>query len=203
MKTDRLEAFSDGVFAIIITVMVFKIEAPEESSFVAFSTLIKPIASFLLSFLYLGIYWNNHHHLMQLTERVDGLVLWANLHLLFWLSLLPFGTHWINVAGVYPATVATYGTTLLGAGIAYRLLCSSILRIEPTDSILTRAIGRDAKGYVSLALYVAALSIAAFEPYLSMGLYLFVAMLWGVPDRRIERACRDPNEKSLKVNVES
>ncbi|MEM1070031.1 MAG: TMEM175 family protein [Planctomycetota bacterium] len=202
MTTKRLEAFSDGVLAIIITVMVFKIEAPQESSFQALSAVIKPIASFLLSFIYLGIYWNNHHHLMHLTGRVDGLVLWANLHLLFWLSLLPFGTHWLNQAGIASATVVVYGTILLGAGIAYRLLCSAILRLEPRDSPLSRAIGHDAKGYLSLALYVLALAVSMYEPIVSMVLYFIVSLIWVIPDSRIERAGSVIMEPSEPLDVE-
>lgn len=200
MRTNRLEAFSDGVLAIIITVMVFKIEAPESGSPDALVGLAKPLASFLLSFIYLGIYWNNHHHLMQLTQRVDGVVLWANLHLLFWLSLLPFATHWLNKAGVGTVTVATYGTVLLAAALAYRLLCWAILRIEPHDSVLSSAIGRDRKGAVSLVLYVVALAIAPLQPLASIGLYVVVAIVWAAPDRRIERACRSVTKATTQTN---
>lgn len=187
MKTSRLEAFSDGVIAIIITIMVLEIRLPAGTDFHALGPLVPMFLSYVLSFIYVGIYWNNHHHLFQAAERVNGKILWANLHLLFWLSLIPFATRWIGAyhAAAWPA--ACYGFVLLMAAIAYNLLEQLIKRHHGADSILARAIGREIKGWVSVVLYLAAIGLAFLTPWVSDILYAVVALLWIVPDRRIER----------------
>ncbi|SEB46724.1 Uncharacterized membrane protein [Paramicrobacterium humi] len=194
MTTGRLEAFSDGVLAIIITIMVLGLAVPQGGSFAAFfSTVGTGLLGYVLSFAYVGIYWNNHHHMFQVVERVTGPVLWANLHLLFWLSLLPLTTAWLDSTGLAPAAVIVYGTDLLLCAVAYFLLQSAVLRAEGAGSRLRRLIGRDWKGHLSPALYAVgiALGAAAFAlPGLAWGsvlIYAGVAVMWIVPDRRIER----------------
>jgi len=187
VKTSRLEAFSDGVIAIIITIMVLEIRLPEGTDFHALGPLLPMFLGYVLSFIYVGIYWNNHHHLFQAAERVNGKILWANLHLLFWLSLIPFATRWIGGyhAAAWPA--ACYGFVLLMAAIAYNLLEQLIKKHHGTDSVLARAVGRETKGWVSVVLYLAAIGLAFVTPWVSDILYAVVALLWIVPDRRIER----------------
>ncbi len=187
MKTSRLEAFSDGVIAIIITIMVLEIRLPEGTDLHALGPLLPMFLSYVLSFSYVGIYWNNHHHLFQAAERVNGKILWANLHLLFWLSLIPFATRWIGEyhSATWPA--ACYGFILLMAAIAYNLLEQLIKKHHGADSMLARAVGREIKGWASMVLYLAAIGLAFLSPWVSEILYAVVALLWIVPDRRIER----------------
>jgi uncharacterized membrane protein len=188
MTKGRLEAFSDGVIAILITIMVLELKVPHGSDLEALRPLIPVFLSYVLSFIYLGIYWSNHHHLLQVVERVNGRVLWANLHLLFWLSLVPFTTAWLGENGMSRWPAAAYGVTLLGAAIAYTILTRVLIAHHGSDSTLARAIGTDGKGYFSLACYLTAIAIAFISPLLSCALYVFVAIIWLVPDRRIEAA---------------
>lgn len=187
MSKSRLEAFSDGVIAILITIMVFEIKAPDGADLAALMTVVPSLLTFLLSFLYLGIYWNNHHHMLQLTNRINGAVLWANLHLLFWLSLLPFVTGWLNRSEFSRLPVALYGMVLLFAAIAYFILQSTIIRAEGRDSRLKVAVGSDLKGKTSLAAYIVGLLIAWQLPTASIVIYSVVALMWFIPDKRIER----------------
>jgi uncharacterized membrane protein len=187
MPTNRLEAFSDGVLAIIITIMVLELRAPEESSARALLPLIPHVCSYVLSFVYLGIYWNNHHHMFQATEKISGGVLWANLHLLFWLSLFPFVTDWMGETRVAETPTICYGVVLFMAAIAYYILQMVIIRGQGYDSRLARAIGADVKGKLSPVLYAAAIVMAFFHPAISAAVYVIVALMWLVPDRRIER----------------
>jgi len=183
----RLEAFSDGVLAIIITIMVLELRPPHEPSLAALRPVLPRLASYLLSFVYLGIYWNNHHHLLQAAQRVDGRVLWANLHLLFWLSLVPFVTDWLGESGPRPWPVALYGLVLLVAGAAYYLLERLLVAGHGRESALGRAVGSDVKSVASLVIYGMGVPLAFVVPWLSIGCYVLVAILWVVPDRRIER----------------
>jgi len=187
MKTTRLEAFSDGVLAIIITIMVLELKVPHAVDLAALKPLLPVLMSYVLSFIYIGIYWNNHHHLFQVTEQVSGGILWANLHLLFWLSLFPFTTGWIGENGLATIPTAVYGFVLLMAAIAYVVLERAIIAREGRDSLLAQAVGGEWKGELSLVLYVAAIPLAFVSPWIAAGLYVFVALLWLVPDRRIER----------------
>lgn len=187
MPTDRLEAFSDGVFAIIITIMVLELHAPHETSARALLPLLPSLCSYVLSFIYLGIYWNNHHHMFQATEQISGGVLWANLHLLFWLSLFPFVTDWIGETRLAIAPTACYGGVLLMAAIAYYILQTVIIGGQGGHSQLARAIGSDVKGKLSPVLYAVAIAAAFINPVISAAIYLIVALMWLVPDRRIER----------------
>ena len=187
MKTTRLEAFSDGVLAIIITIMVLELKVPHAVDLAALKPLLPVLMSYVLSFIYIGIYWNNHHHLFQVTEQVSGGILWANLHLLFWLSLFPFTTGWIGENGLTAIPTAVYGFVLLMAAIAYVVLERAIIAREGRDSLLAQAVGGEWKGELSLVLYVAAIPLAFVSPWIAAGLYVFVALLWLVPDRRIER----------------
>jgi uncharacterized membrane protein len=187
MKTTRLEAFSDGVLAIIITIMVLELKVPHAVELAALKPLLPVLMSYVLSFIYLGIYWNNHHHLFQATEQVSGGILWANLHLLFWLSLFPFTTGWMGENGLAAIPTAAYGFVLLMAAIAYVVLERAIIAREGRDSLVARAIGREWKGKLSLALYLAAIPLAFVSPWIAGGLYVFVAFLWLIPDPRIER----------------
>ena len=187
MDTKRLEAFSDGVIAIIITIMVLELRAPHEASFAALAPLWPVIVSYILSFVYLGIYWNNHHHMLQVTTRVSGGVLWANLHLLFWLSLVPFVTAWMGSTHFASIPTALYGVVLLMAAISYTILQNCIVAVEGKDSLLARAVGADRKGRISIAAYVTAIIVSFFAPYVSDVLYVTVALIWLVPDPRIER----------------
>jgi uncharacterized membrane protein len=192
MSTDRLEAFSDGVIAIIITIMVLELRAPPGAEFTALRPLVPTFLSYVLSFVYLGIYWNNHHHLLHATTRVSGGVLWANLHLLFWLSLFPFVTAWTGENHLAPEPAALYGGVLLLAAIAYYLLQGAILRTEGPDSLLAGALGRDLKGKLSPAVYAVAIPSAFLRPWIAQSLYVAVALIWLVPDQRIERTLSKP-----------
>ena len=187
MKKSRLEAFSDGVIAIIITIMVLELRAPHEPSLAALQPLWPVFASYVVSFVYVGIYWNNHHHLWQAVDHVNGPVLWANLHLLFWLSLFPFVTSWAGESGFATVPVAIYGVVLLCAGVAYTILVRSLVSLHGRNSLLARAVGADFKGNMSLLLYSAAIALAFLQPWFSCALYVVVAIIWLVPDRRIER----------------
>ena len=188
MGKGRLEAFSDGVFAIIITIMVLELKVPHGGDLESLVPLIPKFLSYILSFVYLAIYWNNHHHLLHVTHRVTGSILWANLYLLFWLSLIPFATAWMGESHFQPATTALYGVPLLMAAIAYWILTRTILKAEGEGSILSRALGSDVKGRGSIVLYVAALFLAFLHPAIAGAIYVLVALIWLIPDRRIERA---------------
>ena len=187
MEKNRLEAFSDGVMAIIITIMVLEMKVPHETGLAALKPILPVFLSYVLSFIYVGIYWNNHHHLFHSTKRVSGPILWANLHLLFWLSLFPFATGWMGENHLASTPTAAYGFVLLMAAIAYYILQHAIIAQQGRDSLLAAAIGRDWKGKLSPVLYLAAIPLAFVSPWIASGLYVFVALLWLVPDRRIER----------------
>ena len=187
MKKSRLEAFSDGVLAIIITIMVLELKVPHAPTLAALWPLWPTILSYLMSFVFIGIYWNNHHHLWQVVEQVNGAVLWANLHLLFWLSLVPFVTTWMGENHFAAVPVALYGCVLLGSGTAYYIMTRVLLASHAPDSLLARALGSDFKGRVSMLIYMLAIALAWNWPWLSGLLYAAVAVIWLVPDRRIER----------------
>lgn len=188
MGKGRLEAFSDGVLAIIITIMVLELKVPHSAEIDALGPLIPILLSYVLSFIYVGIYWNNHHHLLQTCKNVTGSILWANLHLLFWLSLFPFTTAWMGENHFATIPTAAYGFVLLMAAIAYLLLQYLIIASQGTDSLLKRAVGKDWKGKLSPLIYLIATLSTFWSPWLSQGLYALVALLWLVPDRRIENA---------------
>ena len=187
MKTSRLEAFSDGVLAIIITIMVLELKVPHAVELSALKPVLPVLLSYVLSFIYLGIYWNNHHHLFQVTEEVSGGILWANLHLLFWLSLFPFTTAWMGENHLAPIPTAIYGFVLLMAAIAYYILQTTIIAKQGRESLLGKAIGDDWKGKLSPVLYLAAIPLAFVSSWIAGALYVFVALLWLIPDPRIER----------------
>jgi len=190
MKKGRLEAFSDGVLAIIITIMVLGLQAPHEATLAALIPVIPALLSYLLSFVFLGIYWSNHHHLCQAIEKVDGRVLWANLHLLFWLSLIPFVTSWVGENHFKSMPAALYGLVLLCAAIAYFILAKSLVTLHGKDSVIAAALGADFKGKISIVLYAVAIPLAFVESWLAFALYVLVALTWLVPDRRIENIFR-------------
>jgi uncharacterized membrane protein len=191
MTKGRLEAFSDGVIAILITIMVLELRAPHGESLADLRPLWPVLTSYVVSFLYLGIYWNNHHHMLHATRRVSGGVLWANLHLLFWLSLFPFGTSWVGDSHFAAVPMAFYGFILMMAGSAYYIMQGAILRNEGPDSLLARALGADFKGKASIVTYILAIPCAFASPWISGALYVAVALMWLVPDRRIERVLAD------------
>jgi uncharacterized membrane protein len=186
MSKGRLEAFSDGVLAIIITIMVLELRPPKQADIEALLPLVPQLLSYLLSFVIVGIYWNNHHHLWQAVRRVNGAVLWANMHLLFWLSLVPFTTGWMGETRFAEWPVAAYGIVLLMAAIAYFILTRGLLAVHGPDSPLALALGSDFKGKLSVMIYLVAIPLAFVQPYVSCGLYVLVALIWLVPDRRIE-----------------
>jgi uncharacterized membrane protein len=188
MHKGRLEAFSDGVIAIVITIMVLELKRPEDVSLSALLAVGPHILIYALSFIYVGIYWNNHHHMLQVTKSVSGGVLWANLHLLFWLSLVPFTCEWMGEHYTDALPVAAYGAVLLLTGAAYLILARVLVLHEGPCSVLARAMGRDTKTILSLLAYIAAIVVAFFAPYVSLALYALVALTWLVPDRRVERA---------------
>ena len=190
MNKGRLEAFSDGVIAIIITIMVLELRVPRGESLVALLPLVPVFLCYVLSFLYVGIYWNNHHHMLHATSRVTGPVLWANLHLLFWLSLFPFVTGWMGENHFASAPSAVYGGVLLMAAIAYWVLQQSIIAVEGSNSVLKKAVGRDWKGKLSPVFYVTGIVVSLWLPWIAQLIYLTVALIWLVPDRRIEHALR-------------
>jgi uncharacterized membrane protein len=182
-----MEAFSDGVLAIIITIMVLELSAPLQPTLAALRPLIPTFLSYVLSFVFLGIYWNNHHHLLQAVKNVDGRVLWANLHLLFWLSLVPFVTAWMGKNSFAAWPVALYGIIMVGAAIAYGILTRTLIALHGKESALATALGRDIKSKVSLGLYLLAIPLAFVNAWFAGGLYVLVAIIWLVPDRRIEK----------------
>jgi uncharacterized membrane protein len=188
MGKGRLEAFSDGVIAIIITIMVLEIRVPHGVDPAALRPMIPVFLSYLLSFVFLGIYWNNHHHLLQAARHVNGRILWANLHLLFWLSLTPFVTNWMGESHFAAWPVATYGAVMLMAGSAYLILTRALVSHHGEKSTLAAALGSDFKGKVSLAVYAAAIPVAFLETWAACALYVLVAIMWLIPDRRIEKA---------------
>jgi uncharacterized membrane protein len=188
MRTNRLEAFSDGVLAIIITIMVLELKMPQRPDFGALLPMLPVFLSYVLSFVYIGIYWNNHHHLIHTVQRVSGGLLWANLYLLFWLSLFPFATAWMGENHAAPAPTAFYGFVLLMAAMAYVILQRVIVKRQGKDSLLASALGRDWKGRLSPVLYLTGMLLAFVDPWISNALYALVAFIWLIPDRRIERA---------------
>jgi uncharacterized membrane protein len=187
MTTTRMEAFSDGVIAVIITIMVLELRAPEGSDFQALRPLLSSFLSYLISFVFVAIYWSNHHHLLHVTERINGAVMWANLHLLFWLSLTPFLTAWLGRNPNEPLPAALYGVNLIMAAIAYTLLTRTIIAHEGKTSALAKAIGSDVKGWVSIGLYALGIVMALVNlVWVSYACYVLVALMWLIPDRRIE-----------------
>lgn len=195
MEKDRLGAFSDGVVAIIITIMVLELKAPHSADWSALGELAPIFSSYVLSFLYVAIYWNNHHHLLYTVSRVNGLVLWANTHLLFWLSLIPFATAWMADNHFALAPTILYGVALLMPAIAYFLLTRAILRVDGASSVLSVALRRDTKGMMSIALYLVAIAAAFASPWFAIAIYVGVALMWLVPDPRIERALREASDE--------
>ncbi len=187
MTKSRLEAFSDAVLAIIITIMVLELKVPHGTDWGSLKPLLPKFSSYVLSFVFLAIYWNNHHHMLHTVKKVKGGILWANIHLLFWLSLIPFATGWMGENNFAPATVALYGIILLMAAIAYYILQSLILRIHGRDSLLSTAIGRDIKGKISPILYMTAIVLSFVSEWAAGGIYVLVALIWLIPDRRIEK----------------
>jgi uncharacterized membrane protein len=187
MSTGRMEAFSDGVLAIVITVMVLELPTPHGTTWSALHDALPVLLTYVLSFVYLGIYWSNHHHMLQATDRVNGLILWANLHLLFWLSLVPFTTAWMGENQFAATPVAAYGIVLLAAALAYYALQKAIIRDQGAGSPLAAAVGRDRKGHWSPLLYAAAVGLSFVDRWLAVAIYVGVALMWLVPDRRVER----------------
>jgi uncharacterized membrane protein len=187
MSKNRMESFSDGVIAIIITIMVLELKVPRGENFQALALLIPVFLSYVLSFVYVGIYWNNHHHMLQTSNRVTGPMLWANLHLLFWLSLFPFATGWMGENHFAAAPSAFYGVVLLMAAVAYLILQQLIIGSQGRDSLLKKAVGSDWKGKLSPILYVVAILTAFWSHWISQAIYVLVALFWLIPDRRIER----------------
>lgn len=187
MSKGRLEAFSDGVMAIIITIMVLELAVPEGADLAALRGVLPTFVGYTLSFAFLGIYWNNHHHLLQTARQVNGRVLWANLHLLFWLSLIPFATAWMGETSFAALPTAVYGLLLLFSAIAYTLLTRALIAVHGADSVLAKAVNRDVKGKLSLVLYLVAVPLAFVSSWLAGGLYVLVAVMWLIPDPRIER----------------
>ena len=187
MRTGRLEAFSDGVLAIIITIMVLDLHPPREATLAALCRVWQVLLSYIVSFAFVGIYWNNHHHMFQVTQRVSGGILWANLHLLFWLSLIPFVTDWMGGNHFAPTPVAMYGVVLLMAGAAYWVL-QRIILASPGNKLLAAAVGHDFKGNISLVLYAVAIPLSYLNRWVACALYVVVALIWLIPDRRMERA---------------
>jgi uncharacterized membrane protein len=187
MTKGRMEAFSDGVLAVIITVMVLELKVPTSADWTALREVVPIMLSYILSYVFLGIYWSNHHHLLQAITRVDGRVLWANLNLLFWLSLIPFVTAWMGENHFAAAPVALYGVILLLAAIAYFILTRTLLTLHGRDSTLATAIGRDFKGQISPVIYLAAIGVSFVSPAIACALYVLVAVMWLVPDKRIEK----------------
>jgi len=186
MSKGRLEAFSDGVFAVIITIMVLELKVPHGGDWEALQPLVPVFLTYILSFVFLGIYWSNHHHLLHLTDRINGGILWANLHLLFWLSLVPFVTGWMGEHRAAALPTAIYGTVLLMAGVAYTVLQAAIVRHQGPGSKLFAAVEHDVKGKVSLVFYASAIPLAFVNPLIADGIYILVALMWLVPDSRIE-----------------
>ena len=197
MGKGRFEAFSDGVLAIIITIMVLELKVPHGADWHAVQPLLGVFLSYVLSFIYIGIYWNNHHHMLHATTRVSGAAMWANLHLLFWLSLVPFVTGWMGENHFAPLPTAAYGVALLMAAIAYTILQTTLTWQRDHNAALARAIKRDGKGKLSVVLYLAAIPLAFVSTWISLALYVTVALIWLIPDRRIERALVDHHEATV------
>ena len=187
MNKNRLEAFSDGVIAILITIMVLELTVPHSTDFAALQELLPVFLSYLLSFVFLGIYWNNHHHLFQVAKHVNGNVLWANLHLLFWLSLIPFATAWMGENNFAQLPIALYGVVLWMSGLAYYILTRTLIQLHGNDSLLATALGRKVKEIASLVFYTLAIIFSFISPAVTLAIYVFVACMWLVPDKRIER----------------
>ncbi|HUX52504.1 MAG TPA: TMEM175 family protein [Spirochaetia bacterium] len=194
MGKTRLEAFSDGVLAIIITIMVLELRIPHGEKFAALVPLVPVFLNYVLSFVYIGIYWNNHHHMMHTCRKVTGPILWGNLHLLFWLALFPFATGWMGENHFAPAPTAVYGAVLLFAALAYWILQQLIIASQGSESTLKKAVGRDLKGKASPIIYLIAIPVAFIAPWISQSLFVFVALIWLVPDRRIEHILRETQE---------
>lgn len=195
MQKNRLEAFSDGVLAIIITIMVLEIKVPHGATLDALSPLLPVFVSYILSFTYVGIYWNNHHHMLHAAKRVSGGVLWANLHLLFWLSLLPFASGWMGENHFAPTPAALYGFVLLMCGFAYWLLARAIIKTDGPDSILAKAIGSDRKGNASLIFYLIAIPATLLSEWIAQVIYIGVALMWLIPDPRVEKALAESSKE--------
>jgi uncharacterized membrane protein len=196
MGTGRLEAFSDGVIAIIITIMVLELRVPHATSFESLRPVLPVFLSYILSFVYLGIYWNNHHHMLHTTKTVDGAILWANLHLLFWLSLVPFVTAWMGENHFASVPMALYGGVMLMASLAYWLLQRTIIVRQGPDSMLAAAVGRDLKGKISPVFYTLAIVTSLIQPWIAGALYVSVALMWLIPDRRIARMLEHQAERA-------
>jgi uncharacterized membrane protein len=194
MTKSRLETFSDGVLAIIITIMVLELRVPHGNDLASLRPLLPVFTSYILSFIYIGIYWNNHHHMFNIVHHIDGRVMWKNMHLLFWLSLFPFGTSWMGENASASIPVAIYGVILICAGMAYYLLSRELIRVHGRDSLLAIAIGKDRKGIISVAIYAIGIAMAFVDTRISLGLYVMVAFIWFIPDRRIEKKV-DVHEK--------
>src|ERR671912_137835 len=192
MTTARVEAFSDGVIAIIITIMVLELRPPHDPSLAGLRPLLPVLGSYVLSYIFLGIYWSNHHHLLHAAQQVNGRVLWANLHLLFWLSLIPFVTAWMGENNFATWPVAAYGVVLLFAAIAYFILARALISEHGGDSALAKALGKDFKSKVSVVFYAVAIPLSFVNSWLACALYVLVAVMWLIPDRRIERALTEP-----------
>ena len=187
MTTTRMEAFSDGVIAILITIMVLELRPPHESSLMALRPLWPVFSSYVLSFVYLGIYWNNHHHLLHVSQHINGRILWANLHLLFWLSLIPFTTAWMGETHFAGWSVALYGVVLLLAAIAYFILVRALLSLHGSESLLASALGSDFKGKISIVIYLVGIALAFVNNWLAWTVFVLVAVMWLIPDKRIEK----------------
>jgi uncharacterized membrane protein len=194
MYKGRLEAFSDGVLAIIITIMVLELRMPHADTLASLRPMLPAFLSYLLSFIYLGIYWNNHHHLLHTVKKVSGGILWANLHLLFWLSLVPAVTAWMGENHFASAPAALYGVVLLMAAVSYYILQLAILKSQGSDSLLAKALGDDFKGKISIVLYAAAIPLSFVNQWIADGIYMLVAFIWLIPDKRIERILNEVRE---------
>jgi uncharacterized membrane protein len=199
MRNERLAAFSDGVFAIVITIMVLELKVPHGDTPEALAALVPHLLSYVLSFVYVAIYWNNHHHLLHVAPRVNGLVLWANMHLLFWLSLIPVATGWLGETHFAPWPTATYGLALLMPAFGWYLLQLAILSLEGRDSALAKALGCDVKGKISPLLYLTGIGLSFVEPRMADAIYVGVAILWLVPDRRFERALHEAGREAARL----
>lgn len=195
MNKSRLEAFSDGVLAIIITIMVLELKVPHSTDLNSLLPLLPVFISYVISFIYIGIYWNNHHHMLHTVKQVSGAILWANLHLLFWLSLVPFVSAWLGENYLSPLPVTLYGVVLLMAAIAYFTLQNTIIKAQGKDSLLLKALGKDVKGWLSLFLYISAILLSFWNHWISDIIYGIVAFIWLIPDRRIERLLTSEHEK--------